>query len=406
MDSPRNQTAVLHQPTPLSAVLLLTLIASVGTGVIWNGIPFIAKHDYAFTKQTTLLLYIVIGITYICGSLTTGIITRRLRRFCSVRSLLVFILSAQGIVCFGPWMVKSAWMLWFVAAVHTGLASFFWPMVESYLTSNRHGPDMRRAIGWFNIVWTGAVAVSLIFMAPLVEQHARFAIVGLGSINLAGLIPLLWFHASPVKHDWDQSQTAVGREYPLLLQAARILLPISYVINSAMSPLLPYLFQRVDLDVTWETPIAATWMITRTALMVFMWRLTFWHGRWGTLLLGSVSMAGGFALIVLGTHLFIMLMGLGCLGIGMGIIYYAALYYAMAVGRAEVDAGGRHESFVGMGYTIGPAIALISIGTPDGQSAGTVDTAEALRVVAIVWIVLALGSVAVCLQYLKARKMR
>ena len=45
-----NDTSVRVTPsvTPLPAILALTTLASVGTGVIWNGIPFIAKHDYGF----------------------------------------------------------------------------------------------------------------------------------------------------------------------------------------------------------------------------------------------------------------------------------------------------------------------------------------------------------------------
>jgi hypothetical protein len=47
----------------------------------------------------------------------------------------------------------------------------------------------------------------------------------------------------------------------------------------------------------------------------------------------------------------------------MGVTYYAALYYAMAVGRAKVVAGGKHEAFIGGGYLIGPIIGLASLQT-------------------------------------------
>jgi hypothetical protein len=44
----------------------------------------------------------------------------------------------------------------------------------------------------------------------------------------------------------------------------------------------------------------------------------------------------------------------------MATIYSAALYYAMEVGQAEVEAGGKHEALIGLGYTGGPACGLLA----------------------------------------------
>ena len=43
-------------------------------------------------------------------------------------------------------------------------------------------------------------------------------------------------------------------------------------------------------------------------------------------------------------------------------IYTGAIYYAMAVGHSEVDAGGTHEALIGVGYTVGPACGLVAGG--------------------------------------------
>ena len=83
------------------------------------------------------------------------------------------------------------------------------------------------------------------------------------------------------------------------------------------------------------------------------------------------------------------------LGAGLGIVYYAALYYAMAVGRAEVDAGGTHEALIGAGYTVGPSAGLL--GTWLGGGAA---------IVGIVWGIVGLGAVAAARPYVKARRDR
>jgi hypothetical protein len=52
----------------------------------------------------------------------------------------------------------------------------------------------------------------------------------------------------------------------------------------------------------------------------------------------------------------------------MGLTYYAALYYALAVGHAEVDAGGNFEALIGLGYCVGPLLGWP--GTPRWRGAG------------------------------------
>ena len=50
--------------------------------------------------------------------------------------------------------------------------------------------------------------------------------------------------------------------------------------------------------------------------------------------------------------------GLVVFGVGMGLTYYAALYYSLAVGHAEVDAGGTFEALIGVGYFVGPLLGI------------------------------------------------
>jgi hypothetical protein len=59
--------------------------------------------------------------------------------------------------------------------------------------------------------------------------------------------------------------------------------------------------------------------------------------------------------------------GLLLFGTGMAVIYTAAIYYALEVGKAEVDAGGKHEALIGIGYTVGPGVGLAaSVGIDRG----------------------------------------
>ncbi|MEC9158605.1 MAG: hypothetical protein VYB77_10820, partial [Planctomycetota bacterium] len=80
----------------------------------------------------------------------------------------------------------------------------------------------------------------------------------------------------------------------------------------------------------------------------------------------------GFGLIAIGPNLASVLAGLALVGAGQGMIYYSAIYYALSVGHAEVDAAGTHESLIGLGYAAGPAVGLFGLMLGGGAAVGWV----------------------------------
>jgi hypothetical protein len=147
--------------------------------------------------------------------------------------------------------------------------------------------------------------------------------------------------------------------------------------------------------------LAATWMLTRFAALFVMWRVGFWHGRWGTLVAGGASLAGGLALVLLAPSLAMVLLGLALFGAGMALTYYAALYYALAVGHGAVDAGGNFEALIGLGYGLGPTLGLA------GQLVGGGSAPRASSAtVAFTWLVAATFSALALRVYLRARRER
>jgi MFS family permease len=140
-------------------------------------------------------------------------------------------------------------------------------------------------------------------------------------------------------------------------------MPTSYIFISVIGPVLPFILRDLAIDDAMKTPIASVWMFARMFTVMLLAQLTFWHGRWSTLAVGISLLAGGFATIVLATDVSMLLVGLTLFGAGHGIIYYAGLYYAMAVGGAEVDAAGRFEALIGVGYVIGPVAGMLAGGT-------------------------------------------
>ena len=354
--------------TRLSASLGLTAFASAGTSVIWNGLPFIAKQQYDFSEAKNLALYLFIGLVYISGALSAAKLTKAIERYCSPRTLLAVLLLTQTIVCMTPIISVSQWTIWFAGGVLGLCSAWTWPIVESFLVAGRHGREMRRIIGWWNMVWMISVAGTMFAMAPFMEANALMVIVGLGGMFGLATFVLILFPKSPAIHDIETSSRAVPKSYNKLLSGARVLLPLSYVINGTLAPLLPFVLTNLAIETFWQTPAVATWMIARVGMTAIMWRFEGWHGKWSILWMAIIAMAVGFVCIFTASGLPMLFAGLIIFGGGMGVTYYAGLYYAMAVGRARFDAGGTHEALIGTGYAVGPLAGLIAISFSSSHS--------------------------------------
>jgi MFS family permease len=390
--------------SPLWANLVLTFLASIGTGILWSGVSFIAKHEFDYSAELNYVLYLVTALTYVAAAFASGPMTRFLGRWISPRAFLAWLLLVQAMVCVLPLVVLHHVTLWFVACVTSVIAALLWPIVESYLTAGRHGRDMRSAMGWWNMTWTISVAVAMLMLAPFIGgERAILGIVALGPVSLIALLALPWFTRAPGHHDETMHTSSITMEYPLLLRSVRMLLPMSYLLIGAVSPLMPYRLHDLEVALSAETPVTATWMIVRVFAIALMWKLAFWHGRWGTLLLGGTTMTIGFAAIVFAPTLMVLLIGLSLLGAGQGVVYYAALYYAMSVGKAQVDAGGTHEGLIGLGYAMGPVSSLVGKQLPSlpGLAMGT-----AGGIVTAVTFAMTCAAVPALWPYVLARRQR
>jgi hypothetical protein len=356
------------RPTALPLLLVVAFLGSVSSGVFWAGIFFITAGRYHFSAPRNLVLAAAMGGIYALGARLAGPLVRALERRLSPRAVLAATLLVWGAAALLPVVFAQEVALWAAGLVGPAAAAVTWPIVESYLGAGRHGAAMRSAIGWFNVTWTPAMAVPLLVM-PLLARRDPLATLALAAgVNAAAALVLVWLPARPEPHARDAGGSAVGRDYPALLRAASWLLPLSYLLSATLAPVLPHRLAAVGLAAN-ESAVAASWMIARFVVLVLMWRVGFWHGRWSTLVAAAFALTAGMALVLLGPRLPVVVLGLVLFGAGMGLTYYAALYYSLAVGQAAVDAGGGFEALIGVGYCAGPLLGLAGHGLASGAGA-------------------------------------
>jgi len=367
---PAAERRATQTPCPLWAILAFTFIGSLGSGIVTNGIFFLAKHTYGFSDTENYLLGLLEGLTYIVGALGAGPVIRSFRESPrgTTRGVLLCILIGLATACTLPILTRTPfkWSVWSLVGCYAPISGALWPIVESYVSGGRSGPALRSALGRFNIVWSSATVAGYWVIGPLVQSQGALAIFLVAIVHVASLALFPFLGAEPARHIHEDHEPHPPI-YRQLLVTFRVLLPTSYLVVMALSPFLPTLLDRLGVAIAWQTPLAATWMAGRLVTFTLLERWHGWHGRWYPAIAGFALLLGGFAVAVLCPHLgsgsgatALMLIGLGSFGVGMATIYAAALYYAMEVGQAEVEAGGKHEALIGLGYTGGPACGLLA----------------------------------------------
>ncbi len=360
----------------LVPALLFTWLNSLGTGGITNGVFFIADQRFGATPMQNYLLGASMGASYIAGALAIGPIRNALAARGSVistRVLLVVISIALALSCALPLLQPEFWLLWLFAIIYLPISGTLWPIVESYVSGGRRGAPLRKAIGAFNLTWASAVAVAFWLMAPLLREHSLEAIAALGVVHVLCLPIVMSLSPEPPRHLHETPEPHPER-YERLLPCFRMLLMLSYILASAINPMLPWRMNRIGVDIEWKMPLASAWGLSRIgAFLLFQWWRG-WHGRWRTPIWTAGAMITGFVAAAVAPNAGVLVVGLALFGLGMGGVYYGALYYAMTVGFAEIDAGGRHEAAIGFGYALGPLCGAMgwgaaSIGVVNQESA-------------------------------------
>jgi len=371
--------------TPFWVVFAVTAAASLGTSVATAGIFFITKHLYGFGTTANFAIGLAYGLVYIPAAFTISPLLKVLttKTKLTTRAVIGIIFALMAAACL---FVPFAHMLGFgplAAMIFMGiyglLSGLLWPIVESYVAGGRFGAPLRNATGRFNITWSVSLIIALVAMAPLFlsetltdEREPKawplIALLVMGVIHIASIAFLKWFSQHPAYHG-SAAVADVPTNYRPLLTAFRWQLPVSFMVVATLEPYLPFAMARIGLAPHIATAAAATWMVTRAATFIFMERWHGWHGRWSTSFVGGVLMLVGFGLSVTAKAPISMILGLAIFGVGIGIVYTAALYYAMAVGSSGVDAGGKHEAIIGIGYAIGPICGLSAAGL---ANAGTI----------------------------------
>lgn len=355
----------------LTRLLLLTFCESLGTVLFERGVYFYTEARLAFSPVMNLTLAVVFGVLYVAGALVSHPVSERTGE----KRLLVWALVVQIAMVLLVLASPTGPMMFVAAVVLGGCNGLKWPVIESYIAAGRTGRSQATAVGRFNVAWSSSVPVAMVVTGPLVAwDPGDFlpwvepgVIPGVSIFAAAGVCSVigLWLvrrlAASPL-HLTDDDPTRLPapllENYRRQLWSSRWLMLSSYSLLFIMAPLMPFIFRNLGYEPKIASSLSGVVDLVRLATFITLDRWVGWHGRVWPLLAVIAFMPVGFFMVVLGQDTATVLGGQMIFGVMAGVSYYAALYYAMAVKNASVEAGGLHEGLIGGGFFLGPLLGL------------------------------------------------
>jgi len=344
-----------------SKILLMTFTEAFSTTLVGRGIFFYTVWALGFSGAANLWLALVYGTAYVIGAF----VSHRLAKTLGEKTIMaVTALSQLALHLVLVWHFEPITL--FAAYVVLGLMSGMrWPVVESYLSAGLTPKQTSKALGRFNLCWAVPLPLALALTGPIVKLLGTGLFLIPALVNLTSLLLTVRMKSRPTHLPADHPARPDSKELTKLsslLWASRWLLMNSYASAWILASLLPIILLKIGMAEMAAPAFASILDFVRLLAFILMIYWPGWHGRPSVLLLTVVAMPVGFFMVLLAGNLALVLVGQIVFGMSCGLVYYAAIYYAMVVQNASVDAGGKHEAIIGLGFSMGPLAGLVGVG--------------------------------------------
>jgi len=342
----------------LVALFVLTFFESIAATLLQRGVYFYTHENLGFSQSQNLWVAFGFGATYILGAFKSHDLSKRFGE----RRLLLGCISGLLIIHSLLALFPAAWLLVvgvFGTAIVQGLK---WPVVESYVSAGRAPKQLLPLLSRYNVTWATAGFVAIGITGFIVGTRIPSLFFWLpAALNVGAILLALRLPRQPLHLEHSHPERPAESELEsmrALLGSARWSMTGSYALLYVLAPLMPSLLAQLSLPVTLATPVASILDAVRVVTFGALGAFAGWHGKRAPMWLTLAALPIGFLLILLGNSLPLVIVGEVIFGIVAGFSYTSALYYALVSENASVDAGGAHESLIGIGIGLGPLSGL------------------------------------------------
>jgi MFS family permease len=341
----------------LARVFTLEALGSVGANLLMFGIFFYMQKRYGWGAKRNLLLASAQGVSYIIGALAINPLSLRISR----RTLLIFLHAAMaGIACAGALLPNPILIVAFVLA-YPLFSGAQWPLLESLIAIGASPEQVSRRISVYNIVWSGTGAITIALCGIVIAHFPSGIFFATAFAHLIAAILLSRFRFpehQDAPHPHPEAELLAMRT--LAMRLSRIALPATFAVIYSLGALMPTLpvIQAADPEI--RTLLASVWMISRWFCFILLGVTAWWHTRPRALLFAAMVLLAAFLCITLIPSTMSMVLWQIALGVAMGLIYSASLYFGMVLSDGSTAQNAYHEALIGLGCVLGPGSGALA----------------------------------------------
>ena len=343
-------------------LLTLTFTESVASILLERGIYFFTDDRLGFGRRENLGLALTMGALYALGAWKShGLCATR-----GERPMLSATVAGLMLLHLTMALHPTRFVVWGGFAGIGLLTGMKWPIIESYVTAGMTPKQTLRIVGGFNVTWAAAVPFTLIFVGPMLAsplpQSVIFAAAAIHLSTLVLIRGLPWRPAHLAHDHPERPDPATVSIYRRLLTSSRWSMLGGYAMLFLLAPLMPAIFvDRLGWSLNVAPGLSSIVDIVRLLGFIALGVFTLWRGKAWPLGLSIAGLPAGFLMVLFGHTTAVVVMGQILFGTASAMTYYAALYHAIVLHNASVEAGGQHEGLIGLGLAIGPAVGLVGL---------------------------------------------
>lgn len=357
----------------LVAVLTADFLTSLGANLLTVGIFFYTSHRFGWTLKQNFLLAVGQGSIYIVMALLASPISNRLGRRVTLTTFFLLMAASAAAAVF----VNSPGVIAGLLLAYVGMSAVCWPVLESLVCTGRDAAQLSRRVGQYNLVWSGASPLIIAVSGTVVVRFPVGVFLLPVVFQIAGALLVAF------RNDLENPTHAVGTAaaasvppHPALLRKrtealwlSRIALPSTYVVVYSLMAMMPSLPVMQRLGMAEQTVLGSVWLVARWVAFLLLGATVWWHTRPRVMLLAAAAMLVAFVGTTIAPST---LLGPGAkgadiasmvgwqiaLGLSMGLIYTASLYFGMVLSESSTKHGGYHEALIGLGSVLGPGVGV------------------------------------------------
>jgi len=327
---------------------------------------FYTQERFHFDAMENLLLAALLGGVYAMGAYFGGRFAQKFGYFTVIRCG-VAVMIAAFLSCS---QTHSVWLTVALSAVGSVGMCMTWPAMEALISEGEPPARLPGLVGFYNFVWAVVSGIAY-FTGGAVQQkwgwQSLFYVpAGILALEL-GLIT--WLEGKVRRQPPAPAQSTLPLLHPVkesyrspiapetFLKLAWLANPLAYLAINTIISSVPSLARRLNFSPMLAGFACSIWLFSRAGAFVALWLWPGWHYRFRFLASAYAVMMVSFAAMLLAPQLWVLVLSQILLGPALGLIYHSSLFYSMDVGKNKGEHGGIHESVIGVGNCVGPAVA-------------------------------------------------